>query len=58
MPNLDERLAKCIEGAKLSESGQSKAKMAAQKKTVNSEEEANEIGGLSGIVKGWFWGKK
>ncbi|KJH50144.1 tetratricopeptide repeat protein [Dictyocaulus viviparus] len=50
MPDLEDRLTKCIEGSRtvpVSKKGAEK---------VNNK--AEEQGSLSGMVKGWIWGKK
>ncbi|WKY10537.1 hypothetical protein Q1695_002700 [Nippostrongylus brasiliensis] len=52
MPDLSERLAKCMEGAKTTPV--SKKAADAGKPTTKAEDQS----GLSGMVKGWIWGKK
>ncbi|XGW03114.1 hypothetical protein V3C99_014816 [Haemonchus contortus] len=53
MPDLEERLAKCVEGAKTTPVSK-KAAEAAKAAGTKTEDQS----GLSGMVKGWIWGKK
>ncbi|KHJ89357.1 tetratricopeptide repeat protein [Oesophagostomum dentatum] len=54
MPDLEDRLAKCIEGSKTIPVSK-KAAEAAKAKGAGEEQQQS---GLSGMVKGWIWGKK
>ncbi|KAK6022688.1 tetratricopeptide repeat protein [Ostertagia ostertagi] len=53
MPDLEERLAKCMEGVKTTPVSK-KAAEAAKAAGAKAEDQT----GLSGMVKGWIWGKK
>ncbi|KIH69627.1 tetratricopeptide repeat protein [Ancylostoma duodenale] len=55
MPDLEDRLAKCIEGTKTTPVSKKAAEAAKAKGTTAAEEQQS---GLSGMVKGWIWGKK
>ncbi|VDM60623.1 unnamed protein product [Angiostrongylus costaricensis] len=52
MPNLDDRLAKCMEGARTTPVAKKGVEVA------KGIQKAEEQSGLSGMVKGWIWGKK
>ncbi|KAK6754676.1 hypothetical protein RB195_013579 [Necator americanus] len=54
MPDLEDRLAKCIEGSKTTPVSKKAAEAARAKGTTTEEQQS----GLSGMVKGWIWGKK
>ncbi|KHJ88439.1 hypothetical protein OESDEN_11768 [Oesophagostomum dentatum] len=54
MPDLEDRLVKCIEGSKTIPVSK-KAAEAAKAKGAGEEQQQS---GLSGMVKGWIWGKK
>lgn len=53
MPDLEDRLAKCMEGAKTTPVSKK-----APGATKGPSAKADEQSGLSGMVRGWIWGKK
>ncbi|KAE9419508.1 hypothetical protein Angca_009850 [Angiostrongylus cantonensis] len=52
MPNLDDRLAKCMDGTRTTPVAKKGVEVA------KGTQKADEQSSLSGMVKGWIWGKK